>query len=203
MKALLLSFLCISGLIIFVFLLAGDLELRFLAWLEPLFEDRSAFAAYSGLILVTDILLPVPSSVVMYLNGFVLGIGYGALLSLGSLLLSAGIGYYLGRLGTRWGRVAGAEALLRRYGDYALLLSRGVPVLSESICLLAGVHRYPLQRYFALNLLGYAPLCVLYAHMGHTGQEHNAFLLVLLISILLTTAFWIAGTWWRGREVQG
>lgn len=201
MKALLFSFACISTLIVVVFLLAGGLEHTATTWLEANLTDPWAFAVGSGLLLLSDIFLPVPSSVIMYLNGFVLGVVRGTVLSLVALQLAATVGYYAGQLGTRWVGVAGAEALLRRYGDVAILLSRGVPVLSESICLMAGLHRYPLRRYWWLNLLGYTPLCVLYAYLGYTGQQQHAFLLALLISILLTTTFWIAGTWWRGREV--
>ncbi|HEY5981525.1 MAG TPA: VTT domain-containing protein [Microlunatus sp.] len=96
-------------------------------------------------LLITDVILPVPSSGVMIVQGAVYGIGVGAVLSVIGATGATVVGFLLGRRGQpvleRW---AGAEqqaravALLDRYGVWAIIATRPVPLLAESVSIMAG-----------------------------------------------------------------
>src|SRR5687767_6727372 len=59
-------------------------------------SPRVALAVAGVLLLGVDVLLPVPSSVVMIGNGVLFGVVAGGLLSVLGGLISSALGYYLG-----------------------------------------------------------------------------------------------------------
>ena len=83
----------------------------------PHFEGRSLGAAALVRIslLAADILLPIPSSVVMTFNGSLFRLIPGAIVSLVGLLIGAVIGYWLSRLYGK--KLVQAAWLLDIYGD--------------------------------------------------------------------------------------
>ncbi|MFG0318653.1 MAG: VTT domain-containing protein, partial [Planctomycetota bacterium JB042] len=125
---------------------------------ESLFRDRLlsladrehgpalAASTIAGL-LAADLVLPVPSSVLMTLAGFLCGVMLGAAASFAGAMASAWIGFFACR---RFGRGAfrrlvgerDVEPLRRfvdRYGAWAILLSRPVPMLTEVTSCVAGL----------------------------------------------------------------
>ena len=193
MRILIISLVVTIVLIIVVFLAFGEFEAQTTRWLEGVMKNKGQYSLYSFLILSSDVVLPIPSSVVMVLNGFVLGPVLGSLLSLISLMLTAIIGYYIGKGGRSWGSTQESVQLIGRYGVYAVLLTRGIPILSESICLVCGLNQMDFQKYLWVNLIGYLPLCILYALLGHLGKAGDAFITVVLLSVAVTILFWIFG----------
>ena len=195
-KNLLYPFLITIMSIIIVFLVFENLEGYFSDTLNALSKHPFQFAAVSFSILMADIVLPVPSSIVMYVNGYVLGTVLGAFVSLLSLLVSALIGYYLGKitsLGLKATSDEHANTILSKYGTVAILMSRGIPILSESICIVCGYNNMPLKKYLILNLIGYIPLCVLYAFCGSIGYDENNFLISFVCSLFISVSFWFFG----------
>ncbi|MEZ5395648.1 MAG: VTT domain-containing protein [Bryobacterales bacterium] len=97
-----------------------------------------AAAAIGGL-LAADIVLPVPSSLVATASGYLLGLGLGAAVTWAGMTAGALLGYALGcrpaRSFTR--RFVGEDELQRaaeahrRWGDWAIIVCRSVPVLAE------------------------------------------------------------------------
>ena len=75
----------------------------------------------------------------------------------------------------------------------AILITRGIPVLSESICVVCGYNKMPLKQYVLMNIIGYLPLCILYATFGHAGYNGQHFLLSFGLSLLVSAAFWYFG----------
>ncbi len=140
-------------------------------------RDSGGWLAVGALIaglLAADLFLPVPSSVLMTLAGATLGLWRGAALALTGAMVSALLGFGLCR---RFGRGAfermigkmetvRVEAFMERYGVWAILLSRGVPMLTEAISCLAGLSRLRFIVFFALSLAGTAPVCLVYAWAG-------------------------------------
>jgi uncharacterized membrane protein YdjX (TVP38/TMEM64 family) len=158
--------------------------------------DHTTYALFSFLILASDILLPVPSSIVMFTNGYVLGIFYGTVISLLSLVTGSVLGYYLGKftsLGLRSGSDEKANNIVSRFGALSILITRGIPVLSETICIICGFNKMPFKKYFIYNIIGYFPLCLLYAFCGSIGIDKNIFLISFGCSILITAVFWFFG----------
>jgi len=196
MKTLLYPFLIFASFVVVTFLLFEDLETFFAEKLNTLLQSPIQFGVFSTLLLTSDILLPVPSMLVMYFNGYVLGTFSGTLVSLAGLLLGCIAGYFLGKMGRKkQSHVSTHRAMLflEKYGPLAILLSRGIPILSESICVVCGFNKMPFKQYFIYNLIGYLPLCVLYAYCGSIGYDQNSFMLTLGCSVLLGICFWFFG----------
>lgn len=97
MKKILIPFLISSVLIITVFLFFESLETYFTELLKKISEHKTTYSFVSFIVLASDIILPVPSSIVMYTNGFVLGLFGGTFVSFFSVMTGAIAGYYLGK----------------------------------------------------------------------------------------------------------
>lgn len=191
-----LPYIIVPTVILVIFVLFKNTETYFTQLLNSLTTNLTVFAIASFGVLMSDIFLPVPSSIVMYLNGYVLGGIAGSLVSIISLLASAVIGYYIGKaasFGLKSKSDQKAHTLLSRYGALSILMTRGIPILSESICVVCGYNKMPFKPYFLFNLLGYFPLCLLYAICGSLGYNKNIFFLSFGCSLLISAAFWISG----------
>ena len=141
--------------------------------------SRPVAALVLWLLLAGDLFLPVPSSIVMTLCGAVCGFLGGFAVSLSAAVFSAGLGYGLCRWKGRemFRRLIQSEAesirakdWIERYGAWGVVLSRGIPMLTEVIsclCGLAGMHP---GRFAGLTLLGTVPVCAVYAYAGSRGE---------------------------------
>lgn len=119
----------------------------------PLLNDPTAamraarpIAAIVGvLLLIADVFLPVPSIPIMVANGALFGTVAGTLLSLVGSVGAALTGFAVGRAGNDLIRRfvtprehERAGALLRRWGVLAIVVSRPIPILAETVAILAG-----------------------------------------------------------------
>jgi uncharacterized membrane protein YdjX (TVP38/TMEM64 family) len=162
------------------------------AWLAPLRQGAGAWVAAAALIgaLVADLALPVPSSVVMTLSGGLLGLVPGTLVNLVGALGAAWLGWGLCRaLGEpAFARVVGEDlpavrAWFGRWGPWAIILSRAVPMLTEIISCLAGLHGMGFLRFTALTLAGTLPVAAVYAWAGSVGA--TTLWVPLLVALVL------------------
>ncbi|HAD96215.1 MAG TPA: hypothetical protein DCG19_02355 [Cryomorphaceae bacterium] len=188
----------ILGISIFIVLLtfglAVTLEIPFLVDPQYLMEQDTVWTALlaSGL-LALDILLPVPSSIIMITCGHLFGVTIGALVSFSGMMISCVLGYYLGRLsGKLWlnensSGYQRAQEILGKWGDFALIISRAIPVLSESVIILAGAEKMPFHRVLLASATGLAPTCILYAIVGHyaTSLAANVWSFVAVVALAL------------------
>jgi uncharacterized membrane protein YdjX (TVP38/TMEM64 family) len=112
----------------------------------PLLKGGRVLAAIAGvLLLVADVFLPVPSSLVMVAHGALFGMTAGTILSLIGSTAAALTGFAVGRAGNdairRWVTPAQhdrAGAMLQRWGVLAIAVTRPVPILAETVSILAG-----------------------------------------------------------------
>ena len=171
------------------------------AWLEGF--GAWAWAAGMGL-LVADIVLPVPGTVVMSALGWRYGWLLGGLASAaGSMLagtLAFGMCRRFGRPVARW--IAGEDGLERarevfeRSGGWLVALSRWLPVLPEAVACLAGLARMPWRTFLLALTCGSVPLGFAFAAIGHLGHQNPA--LALLLSALVPLVLWgLARRYWR------
>jgi len=188
----------ILGISIFIVLLtfglAVTLEIPFLVNPQYLMEQNSLWTAVlaSGL-LALDIFLPVPSSIIMISSGHLFGVAAGALVSFIGMMISCAIGYYIGRLsGKLWLKEDSpnykrSQEILAKWGEFALILTRPVPVLSESVIILAGAEKMPVHRALLTSALGLAPTCIIYAVVGHYAASlaANVWSFVVVVSLAL------------------
>lgn len=147
-------------------------------------------AAVVGL-LASDVLLPIPSSIVSTASGVLLGLSLGTLsswtgMTIGSLV-AWGVGRTVGRAGLRtWvgdGELARAEVMSAERGVLALVLSRPVPVLAEASALLAGAVAMPLPKYLAATALANLGVSLGYAAVGATAADVSSFFVAFLGAI--------------------
>ena len=166
------------------------------AWMEAMMQrlqDRPglAFLMVSGS-LASDVLLPVPSSIVSTLGGAALGAVGGTLASCLGMMISCLLGYWLGRTGRPLGkRLVGAaemkrlDNLERRIGDWAIVAVRAVPVLAEASTILAGMGQMRPARFIWLSALSNLGVSAVYAIIGSLSGRADAFLPAFGISLLL------------------
>ncbi|MBS1609278.1 MAG: VTT domain-containing protein [Bacteroidetes bacterium] len=112
------------------------------SWTAGLLKTSGRHPAYIGLLLcillASDILLPVPSSIVSTGAGFLLGFFYGTIISFTGMLLGCLIGYALGKSSGKAMRWLDEETKVRmgrffqRSGKWAIIIARPIPVLAEA-----------------------------------------------------------------------
>jgi uncharacterized membrane protein YdjX (TVP38/TMEM64 family) len=168
---------------------------------SPYLAEPGLLAATVGVgLLVVDVFLPVPSSVVMVAHGALFGVLGGAALSLLGCLGAAALAFGIGRCGgpmvTRLVGVeerAKADALFSRYGGLAVLVSRPLPLLAETVAILAGTTPMSWRTLLGATVLGAAPPSLLYALTGATAASLDHTALVFGVVLLVAGLAWFVG----------
>lgn len=201
MKAYLLFGAAVAAVFLALFGLAQALEVPVLSEETPSLGAAGAGAAAAALaLLVGDVVLPVPASGVMVVNGILFGVALGTLLSVAGSLGAAALGWWLGRRGgpvlarlvpaAERDRAAG---LIARRGTFAVVLSRPVPVLAETVAIVAGAAGMPLRSLLGAALLGALPPALAYAIAGAATGEAAATAPVFVAVIVMALLVWLAG----------
>jgi uncharacterized membrane protein YdjX (TVP38/TMEM64 family) len=167
----------------------------------PLLGAGGVAAALGGFgLLAADVVLPVPSSLLMIAHGALFGVLVGGVLSLlggvAAALLAYGLGRWAGPPVLR--RVCSAAEreragrVVRRWGVLAVVVTRPVPLLAEAVAVLAGAQRLGWLRVGIASAVGALPAAVLYAAVGALSWSGPAGLVafgsVLLVAALLAVA---------------
>ncbi len=168
---------------------------------QPWLGQGGVLAASVGIgLLVADVLLPVPASLVMVAHGALFGVVVGTALSLLGTMGAAAFGFYLGRKGSPWlDRTVSDEerqraaTLLQRWGLVAVVATRPVPILAETVAILAGTGPMRWDRFLIASLLGNLPPCLLYALTGATTQDFGSFVLIFSLVMVFAGLTWLIG----------
>jgi len=169
----------------------------------------AGYGAGAGLagvgLLVADLLLPIPSTLVMSALGLAYGAWVGGLYAAAGTMLAGLVAYglsrWLGRPLAR--RLAGEEGLRRgeelfeRGGAWLVAGSRCLPILPEAVACLAGLHRMPFRTFLLALACGSVPTGFLFAAIGALGQAEPAWALGL--SVIFPVALWLAARRWLPR----
>ncbi|AHM60699.1 hypothetical protein D770_12210 [Flammeovirgaceae bacterium 311] len=190
-KLLSLLFFC-SFFVIITFLLFLDFEQQVGEWLSSP-ESLVGYAALSFVLLMSDILLPVPSSLIMILNGKVLGLLWGTVLSLVSGIVSSTIGFYGGRKSAKVlnslfssKELEAGNKLFMRFGTFGIALSKALPVLSESLSFVAGTTAVNFRTFLTYSFIGQSVVSFLYAYTGGLTVEMDSnFVAAAIIGLTL------------------
>jgi uncharacterized membrane protein YdjX (TVP38/TMEM64 family) len=184
-----------------IFLLAELISPDFLSNLYDRTELSSGGMALTGVVLlVADVILPVPSSLIMMANGAFFGIAMGTILSIAGTLGAAFIAFFIGRRGepvlarfvpleerTR------ANHLLNKWGWLAIIVTRSIPLLAETTLIMAGASSMQLRSMILATLAGTLPIAVLYAVIGATAAHFDHAFLAFGWVVLMTGLLWFVG----------
>ncbi|BCX47239.1 hypothetical protein HAHE_11470 [Haloferula helveola] len=181
------------------FVWGGGFEERFtLRGSVEYLETAGSFAWLLGWgLLVADILLPIPGTVVMSALGWVYGPVLGGLLAGTGSMLSGLAAYGLCRLlGQRTARfllgdrdyVRGHD-LFEKGGGWVVCLSRALPILPEAVACTAGLVRMPFGRFFLALACGSLPMGFVFGWVGAAGHDEPA--MAIGLSLLLPVVLWV------------
>jgi uncharacterized membrane protein YdjX (TVP38/TMEM64 family) len=180
--------------------------LPFVFWGNPLEQRTSTLtdgdvagalaAAAVVLMLAADIALPIPSSVVMVLSGARFGFVTAMSLSWVGLMLGCIAAY---ELGVRYGprvltRLVGREAAAavadttQRFGAFALMMFRAVPVLAEASVILAGASRLPRRAFLPAAAASNLVVAAVYAAAGRRSADGGSLAVAVLVTMALPFA---------------
>ena len=149
------------------------------------------------LLLMSDLILPIPGTAVMVTLGLIYGPIVGGIVgSIGSIL--SGVVAYL--LCLKFGReiaikIAGDKAIqqgeniFERTGAWLVVLSRWLPVMPEVIACMAGLSRMPSRLFIASLATGSIPLAFIFSIIGASSKENPK--LTIILSILAPAVLWL------------
>ena len=198
-----LIFFALTVLVLIPFFIWGD------AWMERFtFEgavvwlrEYGAWAWLAGIILlVLDIFLPIPATLVMSGLGFVYGTVVGGLFAGCGSFISGAVGYWIcrsfGVKGAR--RILGEKDLekgtrtFEKIGGWLVVVSRWMPVFPEVISCMAGLNRMPKLKFHLALLASAIPMGFIYAYIGAAGINDPA--KALIWSAVVPPVIWLALT---------
>jgi uncharacterized membrane protein YdjX (TVP38/TMEM64 family) len=201
MKRYLLLMAALMAFFIVLFFIVEALGVPLLSDPTPWMKHGGVLAASLGVgLLIADVLLPVPSSLVMVAHGALFGVVVGTLLSLLGSVGAALFGFAIGRRGGRLlQRVvspeerARADYLLGRWGSLAIVVTRPIPVVAETVAIMAGVSPMSWSRVALASLVGSLPPALLYALTGAAVANFQSVVLMFGVVLLVTGLFWLVG----------
>lgn len=196
---LLITFFLLAALVLIPFGIWGEgLEIMFSQ--EGTINLLQSYGNWAWLVgvglLMADLLLPLPNSLIMSAFGYVYGWFWGGALAVAGSFLAGALGYELcrriGEKAVSWilgekDRSRG-EKLFSTSGGWLVALSRWLPVLTEVVACLAGLNRMPSRRFYLSLFAGTLPLGFTYAAIGAVGVENPTWAIV--VSVLLPPVLW-------------
>ena len=191
--------LALAGIFLACFGIAEALGVPLLTDPMPALRAAGPLAAVIGVgLLIADVVLPVPSSVIMIAHGALFGIWTGSILSLIGSVGCALAGFAIGRAGREKVRhfVSDAEyarvsRLLDRWGMAGIVATRPVPILAEVMAIIAGTS--PAVSWWQITLsavAGSIPPAIAYAVAGHFATTTVGMVWVFSVLMLMSAAMW-------------
>ena len=179
--------------------------------LEPWTRSQLARAGTAGAgvvigLLAADVFIPVPSSVIMILSGAAFGVWWGSVIALIGSIAGEWLGFELARRwGTEWAaRFIGDErevlrlkTMIARHGGAAVAVTRPIPVVMETMSLIAGASAMTRRTFLLASLVGTLPIVIVYAYAGAASVETGS----LIPAVVILLAVGGAGvTWYRATR---
>lgn len=188
-----------------LFFLVEALGVPLLVDPTPWLNQGGIWAAALGVgLLVADVLLPVPSSLVMVAHGALFGVVLGTLLSLLGSTGAAVFGFWIGRRGGKWlerlvplDERERANRLLERWGLLAVVVTRPIPLLAETVAIMAGASPLGWLGTTLAAFAGSLPPALLYALTGASAGRFQNTALMFLFVMVVTGFIWMLGRKFR------
>ena len=150
-----------------------------------------------GLMILQALALPLPAFVITFANAWIWGWFWGAVISWTGAMIAALICFYLARWFGRplVERMVGARALgmtdrfFGRYGKYAVLIARLIPVVSfDLISYAGGLTNMRLWQFLWATGLGQLPATIIYSILGQNmtrGAKYGLWVFSGVVSLLI------------------
>jgi len=185
------------------------LEGRIEGWLDPP-PSPALVALASVALLSSDVLLPIPSSVVSTVAGAQLGMALATVVSWSGMTLGAAGGFMLAKA---FGRplacrlssaddLARLETVSRQYGAWILIVTRALPILAEAAVLLLGATGLPWRRFWPAVMLSNLGIAAVYSALGHFARAGDQMPLAIAASIALPLLATTMARWLLPRTVH-
>lgn len=192
----------IVALLLTTFVVVEALEVPLLTDPTPWMNGAGPTPAIVGVaLLIMDVALPVPSSLVMITHGALFGLAGGALLTLVGSLGAGLFGFAVGRRGGRFLRRfttaaerERADRLLARWGALAIIVTRPVPILAETTTIVAGSSRMAWREIAGAVVVGSIPQALLYSSAGALGASFGSIPLLIAGALGVAALTWIVGS---------
>jgi uncharacterized membrane protein YdjX (TVP38/TMEM64 family) len=173
-KVSLMMGLILAAIIVPFFLFGHRLEVWAVDGIESVKAHQGLTGLFLGGLLASDILLPIPSSVVSLSCGYLLGPLWGTVTSWCGMNLGCLLGYWMGvRLGPLTvGRYFSAgdfdrlEVWRLRAGIWMLAICRPIPVLAEASTVFAGIMSFGWAGFFVITMVTNFMISAAYAVVG-------------------------------------
>ncbi len=161
-----------------------DLVAHVAAWIVGVMS-RTGYAGVAGLMAIESACLPLPSEVIMPFAGYLASTGrfHPALAATAGAVgcnVGSTVAYAIGARGgrvalARWGHLVlldpgdldRADRFFQRYGGWAVLIGRLLPVVRTFIALPAGIARMPQVPFQLYTFVGSWPWCYALAYVGY------------------------------------
>lgn len=199
--------LVMLALVVLPFVLFGEPLDRLARSLIADPSSRLMAGLAGGLLLAADIVLPVPSTIVISGLGALLGLVGATAIAAAGLTLGCAAGYWLGRrLGHDFAeRAMGAadfaflSARLDRYGVLILAICRPVPILAEASVIAAGVAGLSAGKVLIVTTLANIGFAAVYAALGAAADTGAGLVAAVVASMGLPLAGLLAAKAWKRR----
>lgn len=164
--------------------MTGALTAHLAAWIVGAIS-ATGYVGVAGLMAAESACLPLPSEIIMPFAGYLASTGRFDLVlvaTAGAIGCNVGssVAYMVGATGgrrfvERWGRYVlldvhdldRAERFFGRFGNWAVLIGRLLPVIRTFIALPAGLARMPQVPFQVLTFVGSWPWCYALAYVGY------------------------------------
>ena len=182
------------------FLIEVVLDFRADAYVEGLMQEPGWGAALLIVTLLSiDLFLPIPSSLVMVLSGVLFGTVWGGVLSLVGSLVGNYVGFELARTYGRGvaARLVGQsqiESMTRifsRFGAATVIASRPLPILMETLSVVAGLAGLSRSTFLAASVVGTIPVCFAYSYAGTFAIEAETVFVTILAIVAVPALAWL------------
>ena len=200
-------------LVFVIVFFAAIVLISFFMWgdtLMAIFSGEGAIAWLKGygawawlvtiMLLISDLFLPLPATIIMSAAGYLYGALFGSLISIAGSFASGSLGYWLCRSfgESAAKKILGAEdyergtKISRSSGSWIVVLSRWLPVFPEVVACMAGLTRMSAMKFHLALLTGTIPMATVYAYIGYSGVEYP--IAALILSAGLPPLIWfVAG----------
>ena len=195
-------------MIIISFLIWGD-------WFENIFSQDGAVEILNNygrwawligiLLLIGDLLLPLPGTIIMSGLGYIYGPLLGGTIATAGNVLSGlmafGICKSFGRKGAL--RLLGqkdlekGELLFSKNGGWIVAISRWLPIVPEVVACMAGLNQMKFKVFIVALICGSLPLGFVFAYIGYTGVEQPY--VAIIVSAVLPAILWLIAQYWLRR----